>query len=491
MWVTDAPLAWGGREPSRAAVVRGSQVLTYGELRGRVLRVAAGLGRACDETGTDAPVVAFRATNSSDFLVTFLGVVAAGGVAAPVGPRWTLAETEAALARCPASLCIGEGPWPAGPAARSLAEVEHTDSEPGPARTGGSRLPFYVGFSSGSTGVPKAVVRDHDAWLKSFVAMTAEFGVGPGTPVAVPGDLFFSFSLIAALHALTIGATVHLPATPGVAGVLPLLARGVTAYVLPSVLDEVARYAEKDGQTLPEVRQVICAGERLRPETRAAAARVFPRATITEYYGASELGFVTVMPSGEAATRPGSVGRAFAGSEVAVLGEDGRELPTGSTGLLCVRNEYGGAYLGGDADDVTLDHCGWRTVGDLAWRDADGFVTLAGRRDSMLVIRGENVYPEQVEAVIAAVPGVRAVGVTAVPVGHPVRLVAVIAADEGVTGPAILEACRRSLSGRRIPRRVAFVASLPLTATGKLDRMALLALAERGAPGAGGVHDND
>ncbi|MCC6830636.1 MAG: AMP-binding protein, partial [Thermoleophilia bacterium] len=329
---------------------------------------------------------------------------------------------------------------------------------------------------SGSTGQPKAIVRDHDAWLKSFVAMTAEFGVGPGTPVAVPGSLFFSFSLIAALHALTVGATMHVPARAGVAGIFPTFVDGAVAYLLPSVLDEVARSAWREQRAYPGVRTVICAGERLRPETREAAATVFPDAVVVEYYGASELGFVTVMPPGEAATRPGSVGRAFAGSAVVVLGDDGRELPPGEVGLLCVRNEYGGQYPAGQEGAEALEHHGWRTVGDLAWRDADGFVFLAGRRDSMVVVRGENVYPEQVEAVIAGKAGVRAVGVTAAPADRPAHLVAVVAADEGVTGAAILGRCRGALSGRRVPRRVVFVADLPRTEAGKLDRRALAAL---------------
>src|SRR5690606_28163093 len=119
------------------------------------------------------------------------------------------------------------------------------------------------------------------------------------------------------------------------------------------------------------------------------------------------LGFVTVLRPEDAAAHPGSVGRAFPGTEVTVLDERGEAVPAGEVGRLCARTPYGGLrYLGGGDLDVALDHHGWRTVGDLARQDTAGFVTLAGRRDRMVVIRGENVYPEETERALASMPGV-------------------------------------------------------------------------------------
>jgi long-chain acyl-CoA synthetase len=471
MLIADAAIETARDVPDRVAVVRGAECVTYGELGQRIEATAGQVTRACGDARGRA--VALLIEDPVELLAAFLGVVHAGGVAAPLSAEWTPDQRQRAVEACGATLVIAK-PVRLGPVGDDTAVRPRV--QPG--------APFYVGFTSGSTGEPRGVVRSHEAWTRSFEAMSAAFGIEPGAGVLVPGSLVFSFSLIAALHALSIGGTVVLPARPGVRGLLDALAEGADAvHVLPSVLREALTLAERRGQSFEGIRRIICAGEPLGAETRALVARRCSGARLYEYYGASELGFVTLLEPEAAVERPESVGRAFPGSEVAVLDELGEAVPPGVTGLLCARTPYGGLrYAGGEDLDVALAHgesaAGWRTVGDLARMDADGYVTLVGRRDRMVVIRGENVYPEAIEAVLSTLPSVRRIAVLPEPADRPSHLVAVVEVDEGVEVAAILDAARVGLPVRQRPRRVVRLEAMPLTATGKIDLAALAALIE-------------
>jgi acyl-CoA synthetase (AMP-forming)/AMP-acid ligase II len=190
---------------------------------------------------------------------------------------------------------------------------------------------------------------------------------------------------------------------------------------------------------------------------------------------------VTVLRPEDQAARPDSVGRPFLGSRVAVLDEAGRPVPPGEVGLLCARTEYGFAgYYGQPELDAAVEHHGWRTAGDLARQDPEGYVYLVGRRDNMVVIRGENVYPEEVEQVLRGIPGVANAAVVPEPADAPTHLVALVRV-QGAPPDAgdVLRACRQVLAPRKVPRRVIFVEELPTTPAGKVARGRLTDLLER------------
>ncbi|MEX2430802.1 MAG: AMP-binding protein, partial [Dehalococcoidia bacterium] len=381
-------------------------------------------------------------------------------------------ERDAALLMCGASLVLVDEPPQQGSTRWvRLADVEAAGGSPDD-RPIDATTPFYVGFTSGSTGRPRALVRDHRAWVSSFFAMSTEFGIGEGDVVVVPGSLFFSFSLIAALHALFAGATVVFPRHPGALSLASALdARPGAMHILPSLLAQTLRVAEGHRQAFPLLRSIICAGERLAPEVKRAVPGVFPNARLYEYYGASEFGFATILTPGEHEARPGSVGRPFLGCDIAVVDEKGDLCPPHETGLLQVRNAYGPVAVYGEGGGALPPAGAWRTAGDLAWRDAEGYVYLAGRRDNMVVINGENIYPEEVERILSALDGMVEVAVVPWPADTPTHVIAVLEAGDGVPdAPRVLRHCKAHLSARKVPRKVVYVEALPLTATGKIDR---------------------
>jgi long-chain acyl-CoA synthetase len=201
---------------------------------------------------------------------------------------------------------------------------------------------------------------------------------------------------------------------------------------------------------------------------------------LLEYWGGSEGGVTTLVDSAEWLAHPGTVGRALPHYEVFAVDAAGRRLPPGAEGRLFSRHraearlfEYhaaeektAGAYLEGDPHAFTL--------GDVGCVDAAGFVYLADRESNMIITGGVNVYPQEVERVLAEHPAVADVGVFGIPDdewGERVKA-AVELAPGFAAGPAleaeILAFARERLAGYKVPRSVDFEKALPRTPAGKL-----------------------
>jgi acyl-CoA synthetase (AMP-forming)/AMP-acid ligase II len=200
---------------------------------------------------------------------------------------------------------------------------------------------------------------------------------------------------------------------------------------------------------------------------------------IHEYYSGSEGNvFVAIDSPGWLAHR-GSVGRAVFG-ELHILDEDGRELPPGQVGSIYVARSGRFVYHNDpEKTAASRNAAGWTTLGDIGWLDADGFLYLADRRSDLIISGGVNIYPQEIENVLAMHPAVHDCAVIGVPdaeFGQRVR--AVVELDPGVDpddelAEELLMFCRERLSGFKCPREVVFDSELPRTETGKLSRQGL------------------
>ena len=200
-----------------------------------------------------------------------------------------------------------------------------------------------------------------------------------------------------------------------------------------------------------------------------------------EYYSATERPGITCLRPDEWAAHRGSVGRAVLG-EVHVLDDAGHELPPGEVGTVYFANGPRFEYHGDPAlTRASRSAQGWTTVGDVGYLDADGFLYLTDRKNFMIISGGVNIYPQEVENVLAAHPQVLDVAVLGVPnpeFGEEVNAV-VQPVDPQAAGPALAEAlitwCRERLAHYKCPRSVDFAVELPRLPTGKLYKQALRA----------------
>ncbi|WP_431857799.1 AMP-binding protein [Azospirillum sp.] len=457
------------RHPDKTALWIGGEAVSFGALLDRARRAAAGV-----EEGAR---VGLLLGNGVEFLALFLGTVLAGGVAVILDPKWSPPQRAAVLDSLPLDRLFDDadaaGAWIAaqGPAA-ALRPVP-------PDR------PFLIGFTSGTTSRPKAFTRDQGSWAATLEAGWAEFGVSAQDRILVPGPLVHGLGLYGAVEGLAAGASVHLLRRFDAAEAVDALARHrLTAVVaVPTMLVALLRAA--DGARLPDVRRIVSAGAKLSPQLRAELAGLFPQAIVYEYYGASELSFVSVAASTEACP-PESVGRAFRGVEIDLRRDDGAPAAPDEPGTVWVRSAMLSRGYVGPADGAGFRmENGWATVGDRGWVDGRGFLHLIGREGDMLISGGLNAYPAEVEAALKAHPAVEEAHVFGRPDPYWGQEICAVLRGRGDAPPSLADLrawCRGRLDAHKCPRHFYAVRELPLTTSGKLAGATLRAWIEAGDP---------
>ena len=205
---------------------------------------------------------------------------------------------------------------------------------------------------------------------------------------------------------------------------------------------------------------------------------------ITEYYGSTEGSIISTVSSQEWLDKGGSVGKPLDSVEVLVLNDANERVAQGSEGTLYFRNKMGTDFSYHNDEVKTKDahlEPGVFTTGDVGYIDADGYLWLSDRKIDMIISGGVNIYPAEIEGVIAVHPGVEDVAVIGVPdeeFGESVK--ALVQVQEGVAesaelATAIIAHCRELLAGYKAPRSVDFIAHIPRTGTGKIQKKPLRA----------------
>jgi fatty-acyl-CoA synthase len=191
--------------------------------------------------------------------------------------------------------------------------------------------------------------------------------------------------------------------------------------------------------------------------------------TLYNLYGSTEVAWATVAGPADLRAAPGTAGRAPRGTVVKILDDDGAELPAGASGRIFVGSEmlFEGYTGGGDKDRRN----GLMATGDVGHFDPNGRLFIDGRDDDMIVSGGENVFPGEVEDLLAGVAGVREVAVVGVPddeFGQRLRAVVSLHPGAQLTEDQLQAHVRMHLARYKVPREVVFIDQLPRTATGKI-----------------------
>lgn len=337
-----------------------------------------------------------------------------------------------------------------------------------------------VMYTSGTTGVPKGAVRRLDRGTAApMVALFDRTTLGLGQTHITVCPLHHATAMGFSTLALGLGGRVVLlegPFDPG--RFFEAMARhpGAHTAVVPVMLRGLVTFAEgAASSSLARPRAIFCGGAPLPgPLARRAIAAFGP--ILFNFYGATETALVSLADSHDLLAAPGTIGRALPGNEVRLLGPDGREVPDGEVGELFVRSDnLVDGYDRDRAATAAAMRDGFFSVGDLARRDARGYLFLEGRRHDVIISGGVNVYPREVEMVLTGHPAVveaAVIGVADEVWGE--RVHAVVVTRTAVTEEALLTHCRGQLAGPKRPRSVSFCAALPRTPTGKIRRSDLL-----------------
>ncbi|HEX9052989.1 MAG TPA: class I adenylate-forming enzyme family protein [Anaeromyxobacter sp.] len=382
--------------------------------------------------------------------------------------------------RTPASVLLEDGSLGPGAAAAPRPPTPALDPD----------SPALILYTSGSTGRPRGVVqtfRNVDANTRSIVEY---LGLGADDRALLVLPLYYCYGRSVLQTHLFTGGSLFLDdrfAFPRV--VLQALAsEGCTGFAgVPLTFEMIRRQVDVSSIPLPRLRYLTQAGGAMSPETIAWARRAFHPARLFVMYGQTEAtARLSYLPPERAEDKPGSIGIPIPGVALRVVDGDGRELPPGAVGHLVARGEnVTQGYLDEPEETAAILRDGWLWTGDLAYRDADGFLFHRGRSKEILKIGGHRVSPVEIEHVIALHPSVAEVAV----IGMKQDLMGEVAAAFVVRRPGATPSeaelrrhCRERLPPYEVPATFTWVEALPRNAAGKLLRSDLAAGRAPGAP---------
>jgi fatty-acyl-CoA synthase len=496
----DVVRRWASLAPARVALIddtHGAR-LTYAALDARALAWAHVLRTSGVAAGDR---VALLAGTRAECVALFYGCLRLGAVLVPLNWRLSAPELARVLVDArPVALvtesrhdalatrALAQPGVPSATTRLALDAADDVDSPPSmPDVHGDAESATMLLYTSGSTGTPKGVVLPRRQLLYNAVATVTGWRMGPDEVVPVSTPLFHTGGwhvfLTPVLHA---GGTVVLFDGFEPTRFLDGLAEHACtlAFAVPTQFTMLMGEA-RWGARLPALRRFVSGGAPCPPAVRAAiraAGHGFH-----EGYGLTECGpncFATSDAVAEA--HPGTVGWPAPFVSIRLVDDEERPVPDGTPGELLLRApQMFAGYFGAPertAEAMTAD--GWLRTGDLATRDARGLVRICGRRKEMFISGGENVFPGEVEAVLADCPGVAEVAVLGVPDerwGEVGRAFVVARAGQPLDVAQVVAHARGALAGYKVPKRVVVLDALPRLGSGKIDRRALAALVDEPA----------
>ncbi|WP_411150864.1 class I adenylate-forming enzyme family protein [Streptomyces sp. A30] len=468
-------------DPHGAAVSDGHQSLTNTQLLSRV-RMAA---RQLQDLGIGpGDVVALKLTNRAEFVVLLFAAWRLGATITPVNPSMTDVEVARQLQDSAARLLVvedGAAVVPHGVAVLAVGELYEGTAEPDQAPLLNPATLALLIYTSGTTGVPKGVMLDH-ANIDAMVEMGRHaLEVGPADRCLLILPLFHVNGIVVSvLLPLLVGASVVIAGRfdPRTFFDLVELERPSFFSAVPTIYSMLAALPDDVRPDTSSLRFGVCGAAPASAEllTRFEARYGFP---LVEGYGLSEGTCGSTINPVSGPRRAGTVGLPFPGQEIRIVDADGSEVAPGTDGEVVVRgpNVMRG-YLGRPDDTARVIVDGWLHTGDVGHLDAEGYLTLVGRSKDMIIRGGENIYPKEIEDVLAGDPSVLEAAVIGVPDekwGEVVVAYVQPRPGSSVDPSALKALCARSLTGYKRPTAFFVVDAIAKNAVGKIDKASLRA----------------
>jgi long-chain acyl-CoA synthetase len=490
------------RFASKPALIAGGQTLTYQALHGMCDRVAVGLHALGVRPGDR---VSLYSPNRWEWVVAYHAALRAGAVVNPINVMLTPEEVAFVLNDCGAAAIFTAGEKAevilsltrdvptlrrvisfddVGGRATAFADLLSSPGGlPEIARPAPTDL-STIGYTSGTTGHPKGAMQSHRA---VFLNTAALFAVQTRTDRdvmlnALPlphvyGNIVMNGTFMA-------GATLVLMERFDAAAALAEIQRHrVTVFDgVPTMYAMMLADPSLPGADLSSLR--ICAvGGQTMPNAKMAEWERVSGVPLLELWGMTELGGAGTSNCSYMPNVHGSIGFALPGLEarVSALDDASVTMRDGEPGELLVRGPLVmlGYYGNEQATRAAIEADGWMHTGDIAMRDDEGHYFIVDRRNDLIITGGFNVYPAEIERVVASHPAVAMIAVGSVPhetLGEQARAYVVLRPGAAATEADIIDHCRPHLAAYKLPRSVRFVPDLPKTSTGKVMRRELKAL---------------
>jgi long-chain acyl-CoA synthetase len=497
--------------PDKTFLVMGDQRLTYAEVNKAANKVANALIKMGMRKGDR---VVMLTPNRPEFVTVFFGIARTGATAIPMDIRYKLEEMVNLFANCMPKVVIGESDCIA-PVVTSLSRfphIKHVIDLDG--KFQGQHLTYreimanspatpvqvkidpddigLISYSGGPTNRPKGAVISHRCLVAEAEISARGFAQTERDVVmlfALP--LYHNFALASAfLGSVKAGSTIVMVPGTGVsiATLMEVIERerGTMLFGVPYIYALANNIAEREGvkSDLSSLRVCASGGAVLRVEVIHDFMKYYG-IRLADIWGLTESVSHVTCPPMDGSGKIGSIGKVLPGWEVRIFDDDGRELPLNEVGEIVVRGPVMKGYNNNPQDTAKALQDGWLHTGDLGSIDADGYVFFHGVKKEMMVLKGQNVYPHDIEETLLTHPKVAEAKVIGIP--DKLRGEVVGAAIKPKSGVTVTEAeikrfCQEHMTDYKVPRQIVFVGSIPRAVSWKEVRARLLPLFAASTP---------
>jgi O-succinylbenzoate-CoA ligase len=427
-------------------------------------------------------VVAIMLPNRIELLVAMFAAWRLGGAATPVNPVFTANEADYQIDDSGASIVVNLGPdAPSG--GRPIIHVDDMRT----ARLGDAVAPVELAdddlalliYTSGSTGRPKGVMLDHANAEAMSGTMAKHLGLTEDDHCMLILPLFHvNAIMVSALATIRSGGQLSVVGQFSASRFFEQVERLRPTYfsAVPTIYAVLAALPEEVKPDTSSLRFVICGAAPVSEELLRKSQERYGFKMV-EGYGLTEGTCASACNPVDGVRKLGTVGPALPGQEIRIMRPDGTIAPTGEVGEVLISGPtvMRGYLNKPDATEQTVVD-GWLHTGDVGRLDEDGYLSIVDRVKDMIIRGGENIYPKEIEAVLAQVDGVLEAAVVGRPdemLGEiPIAYVSVYP-DSEVTEEKLLDHCRRHLTRVKVPERIEVVDALPKNPVGKIDKPTL------------------
>jgi acyl-CoA synthetase (AMP-forming)/AMP-acid ligase II len=491
----DALLRNAQRFPKKLAIVEERRRLTHLDLHLRTNRLATYL---LSQGISPGERVALACGNRSEHLEIIFALAKIGVTAIPFDYHWSLREYEAMIDFFePKAFVIEDRKETTGVWSLLLDRLEpkkllaidglskqrampYEDAiaaalpdDPGVQVDG--KESFIIMITSGTTGFPKACVINHDTYALRSLNNAISKGLNDKERGLLPLPLHLNAGRQSAMTLLYLGGTLFLLEKFDEESFAHTIEQERITYtiVVPAMCQRLLRYPGLDRCDKSTLSFVGISAGHLSSEVAAAMMeRVCPN--VYEAYASTDCGQITILSPEDRARHSDTVGRPIWAVLLRIADENGREVPAGNAGEICVRSPMAieGYYRNPEATAEFFSH-GWCHTGDIGFLDDEGFLHVVGRKKNMIKSGGISIFPEEIEAVLSTHPDlaeVAVIGCRHPEWGEAVKALVVPKKNALVDAERIIEFCKGFLAPYKAPKIVEVVTTLPRTALGKIDR---------------------
>ena len=341
---------------------------------------------------------------------------------------------------------------------------------------------FCILYTSGSTGLPKGAMITHETIVLSGVSIAKELHMQPSDVHLIVAPIFHIFAMggPGIMGAIASQGKMVLQPKYSPKEALELIEKEkVTVHsAVPTMYNLELHHPDLDSFDLSSLKMGITGGSPC-PEETLKDIKQKMKMNICVSYGLSEVGSITLTKLEDDDQRIlETIGRAIPGTAIQIVNDERKPVPMGEVGEIACKGFgiFKGYYQAPEKTEEIYDADGWFYTGDLGTMDANGYITFIGRKKEMIIRGGFNIYPREIEEILYSHPKVAEVAVIGVPdavMGEVVYAVIKIKANELLTKEEIQDYLKNYIANYKVPSEVLFVEELPLTSSGKIQKLVL------------------